>query len=186
MVLMALTVTPANPGETALFTVIRAALLVYLPTGTEVFRGQINRVPEPKGANFVVCWPINWQALSTPRETYTDVYPDPGSNTTVVMGRDVVIQMDVHGPLSADNATLIQTLSRSMIFSETVAAITTDVAVLYADDPRQSPFDNAENQFEMRWTIDLHVQANSLIVITQDFFDTATAGVINVDATYPP
>jgi hypothetical protein len=102
------------------------------------------------------------------------------------MGRDVVIQMDVHGPLSADNATLIQTLSRSMIFSETVAAITTDIAVLYADDPRQSPFDNAENQFEMRWTIDLHVQANSLIVITQDFFDTATAGVINVDATYPP
>lgn len=183
---MSVTVTPANPGETMLFAVLRAAFLLFLPPGTEFIRGQVNRVPEPKGVNFVVFWPISWQALSTPVHSFSDPWPNPGSSTGMVMARDVVIQLDVHGPASADNVTLLQALSRSFILADVIAAQTPDVAVLYADDPRQAPFDNAENQWEARWTLDLHVQANSLITINQDFFAEVTAGVINVDATYPP
>ncbi len=51
---------------------LRAFLLTLLPSGTEVVLGQVNRVPEPRGADFVVFWPLRRERLGTTGTDYLD------------------------------------------------------------------------------------------------------------------
>ena len=60
------------------------------------------------------------------------------------------------------------------------------ITPLYTDDPRQMPFTNAEQQWEDRWIVDVHLQVNIELVLSQQFAATLTVGVINVEATYSP
>lgn len=108
----------------------------------------------------------------------------------------VDIQVDVHGPNSADNAEIIATLFRSSYgvdaFSAEGAAIgitfaagvsmigAVDVTPLYCEDPRQSPFLNAEQQYEERWTVDVHLQANLAIRVPRQFAGSLSLVVNNV------
>jgi hypothetical protein len=119
----------------------------------------------------------------------------------------VTVQLDVHGPNSADNAQMISTLFRDEyattqfklgipIQAASGSAIQTgwgalmtepvDVQPLYASDPRQTPFINAENQYEYRWTIDAVMQANPIVTTPQQFMDQITVTPISVDAGYHP
>src|SRR6476660_6355517 len=54
------------------FTALRSFLLRVLPEGTEVVRGQDNRVPEPVAANFVVMTPLLQPRLGTNEVSYFD------------------------------------------------------------------------------------------------------------------
>lgn len=100
---------------------------------------------------------------------------------------EAIYQLDVHGPMSADNAKVISTLVRStyatQFFSEGLGG---RVSPLYADDPRQMPFTNDQNQYETRWVIECHLEADQTVSVPQQFFDAASVEVIDVDATYPP
>jgi hypothetical protein len=58
--------------ETAVITVLRSFLLSLLPSGTEVIRSQVNRVPEPTSANFVTMTPLSRRRLSTNVTAYQD------------------------------------------------------------------------------------------------------------------
>jgi len=58
--------------ESQALTALRSFLIGALPSGTDVIRGQVNRVPEPAGPNFIVFWPIRQERLSTNVVTYTD------------------------------------------------------------------------------------------------------------------
>lgn len=58
--------------EVQTFTALRAFLLRVLPAGTDVVRGQDNRVPEPRVSNFVVMTPLSQPRLGTNRTTYFD------------------------------------------------------------------------------------------------------------------
>lgn len=58
--------------ESQALTALRSFLVGALPSGVDVIRGQVNRVPEPAGPNFVVFWPIRQERLSTNVVTYTD------------------------------------------------------------------------------------------------------------------
>jgi hypothetical protein len=79
----------------------------------------------------------------------------------------MTVQVDVHGPFSADNAQRISTLARSWFG---VGAFgDTGVTPLYADDPIQTQFIDGEDQSEERWTIDFHLQADPTIVVPQQF-----------------
>lgn len=99
---------------------------------------------------------------------------------------DVVMQCDVHGPNSSDNAQVIATAMRDEVAQRYFDPSTTGVAPLYADDPKQIPFINAEKQYETRWVVDCHLQANILVVFPQEFAAVVEVDVISVDATYPP
>lgn len=91
---------------------------------------------------------------------------------------EIVFQCNVHGPNSADNAQMITTLFRDFYgvanFVETTGQ--ENIAPLYADDPKQVPFLNAEQQLETRWIVEAHVQANQVITNPQEF-----AGQVNVN-----
>lgn len=98
----------------------------------------------------------------------------------------IVIQIDVHGPQSADNAQIISTLMRDDYAVRFFSRSSTAITPLYADDPRQMAFNNAAQQYEDRWIVEAHLQANIVADVPQEFADTATVGVIDVDAVYPP
>ena len=97
----------------------------------------------------------------------------------------VVIQLDVHGPNGADNAQIISTLFRDDYAVQQFATSGIDVSPLYADDPKQLPFLNAEEQYEDRWVVEAHMQANEIVTAPQQFADSLVVGLIDVDERYP-
>ena len=59
------------------------------------------------------------------------------------------------------------------------------VVPLYADDPRQMPFINAESQYEWRWVLEAKLQVNQAVQIPQQFADSAVVDAISVEAEFP-
>jgi hypothetical protein len=98
----------------------------------------------------------------------------------------LTVQLDVHGPASGDNAQIIATLIRDPIacafFRDTGLA----TQPLYASDPAQRPFQNAQDQIEYRWGVDAVIQVNPVVSTLQQFAATLAATLVNVEATYPP
>lgn len=105
---------------------------------------------------------------------------------TVMQETKIVIQIDVHGPRSADNAQVITTLMRDSYGTEFFDALGTGVSPLHADDPKQIPFINAEQQYEDRWVIEALLQADIVVSVPQQFADSVEVSVVSVDVTYPP
>lgn len=174
-----------SPTETDIETSLRTFLLSVLPTGVEVVLGQVNRVPEPAVSDFVIMWPVSRERLETNLDIYHDV-PLAG-NTTYNMHVQVNFQLDVHGPNSADNAQTITTMFRDDYAVQNFLSTNNfPITPLYADDPRQIPFINAESQYENRWVIDAAVQADQTVTgVTTQFAQTAAMNLI-VDATSLP
>lgn len=112
----------------------------------------------------------------------------------VVQSTAIHIQLDVHGPSSADNAQVISTLLRD----ETAVAFFDSPPIqdpplpviecepLYVEDPRQAPFISGEAQYENRWMVDAVLQANPVISSPMQFADSADVVLKSVDATFPP
>lgn len=128
--------------------------------------------------------------------TYTvSVEQDLGSRTlssgqlSVQTEVEVVVQLDFH---SADLATAgnkaqtVATLFRDAYACDVIGAANAAVSPLFAEDPRQSPFISGEQQYETRWTVDVHLQANQTVSgIPQQFAAAAVVEVVSVDAEYP-
>jgi hypothetical protein len=236
------------PNEFDIFSSLRTFLTANLPSTVDVIRGQVNRVPEPKGPDFVVMTALRKERLETNVDTYADVLFNatvvggtmtvdsvfygvlelgsaifgvdaPSGMTITALGTgtgsvgtysvspqanlssrhlaagtqkmmqpvEVTIQLDVHGPNGADNAFRISTVFRDEYATTAFASYGKDVTPLYADDPKQVPFINDQNQYEDRWVLEACLQANQAVVnIPQQFFETAVVGLIEVDSHYPP
>lgn len=117
--------------------------------------------------------------------------PDVSSQTmsagieTLQQNADFTVQLDVHGPLSGNNATTISTVLRDNkgvgIFVAAVAAASLPdgcITPLYADDPRQMPFENDQQQYETRYIIEAHLQVNQSLSLPQDFADQISATIL--------
>ena len=174
--------------ETTIFTALRSFLLAILPSGIEVVRGLDNRVPEPEGVNFVTMTPIMRERIEFNTTTYVDgafLMPPVAGTRTDLQPTKVTIQLDVHGPASADNVQIISTLFRSDYASQYFAGLAVDVWPLYTSDPRQMAFHNGEQQIEERYSIDVILQANATVTTPQDFADQLVANIYEVGAEYP-
>lgn len=99
---------------------------------------------------------------------------------------EIIMQMDVHGPASSDNVQVISTMFRDPYAVDFFEAQGYDVIPLFSETPRQLPFVNAEDQYETRWSCDLHLEANQVVYnIPQQFAASLELDLIEVDATYP-
>lgn len=170
--------------EDDIFKGIGQFLTAVLPMGVNIVQGQINRVPQPKDLNSVVMTPLYRQRLSTNVDTWDFEQVDPTELAYLSPGQ-MTIQCDVFGPGSADNAAVIEATWRSGYGCDKLAEYG-DMAPLYVETPRQMPLINGEQQFQDRWSVDLVLQVNQRLVLTQDFANELVAGVISVDAEYPP
>jgi len=234
--------------EAQVATALRAFLLGVLPAGTEVIQAQVNRVPEPRTANFVVVTMLRRVRLRTNVDADADVrfmgsiagatmtvtavtfgalsvgatvfgagvaggttitalgtgtgdtgtYAVSPSQTvasevlscgakTLEQGTEFAYQLDVHGPASADNAQVISTLFRDSYATEAFANQSPSVAVpLHADDPRQMPFQNDQQQWEDRFVVEAMLQSNPVVSVGQQYADEVEVDVVSVDATFAP
>ncbi len=98
----------------------------------------------------------------------------------------VAIQIDIHGPNSANFAAIVATAFRDEYATEAFAALNPAISPLYADDPRQLPFHNAEQQIEDRFVIEANLQVNFTIVVPQQFADELAITSVPVEVIPSP
>jgi hypothetical protein len=112
--------------------------------------------------------------------------------TSITQNTEIVYQIDVHGPNSPDNAQVITTVWRDAWGVDYFAdyteanALAGSVAPLHADDPKQVPFINAENQYETRWIVEAHLQANQIVSLPLQYADVVDITLKDVDVLFPP
>jgi hypothetical protein len=176
--------TTISITEDDLFAALRTFLLTIVADGVEVVQGQDNLVPEPNADDFIVMWSLGQARLSTNDSSYSDPGTNPGTRNFEQATR-AMIQIDVHGPASANNAEMISTLFFSEYAVDSFKSSGKDISPLYCDDPKQAPFINGENQYEQRWIITAAIQYNPVTAVPQDFADTLEVNIVSVDATYP-
>lgn len=89
--------------------------------------------------------------------------------TNYMQPTEVCIQCDVFGPASGDNSQIISTLFRDDFSVQQFLTSGFDVTPLYCTDPKQVVFTDDASQYEDRWIIELHLQANIVISAAQQF-----------------
>lgn len=190
-------IPPAPPPliditQTDVLTVVRGFLLSFLPDTVEVVKGQDNRVPEPSSPNYIVMTGLFLNRLRTNIDNYEDTFdplhPDPTAPgyKKAQQAIDFNLQIDVHGPLSADYSAVISTLWRDLVACAFFKASGFDMQPLYVDDPKQTAFIDEGDQYEDRWTITAHLQFNPVVTTGQQFASRLGPVVlVNIEATYP-
>lgn len=162
-------------------------------TITEVITGVMNEGATVFGVNVADGTTVSAQTGGTPGGvgTYTVAPSQAVSSTTLSAGAteieqstEVVMQIDVHGPASADNAQTISTLFRDEYAVEQLDQAAVAISPLYADDPRQMPFITAASQYEDRWTVDVHMQINPIVSVPTEFADSVDLTTVDVDVAY--
>lgn len=121
----------------------------------------------------------------TPAQTVTSRTLSSGVKTAA-QATEIDIQMDFHGPTSADNAQVATTLLRDAYASEYFAANSPGIAPLFCNDPRQAPFQNDQQQYENRWIVEAMLEASPVVSLPQQYADSVSVDIISVDAVYPP
>ncbi len=165
-------------------SLLRAFLLLILPQPVEVLIGQANRVGEPPSDDYVVFWSTLRKRLGTTVQTWDESHagnPAVQSNTESLQ---ITMQLDFHGSQSTDLAQTFATLFRSDYACQYWSQYS--IQPDYCSDGQQMPFINGEDAYEDRWTLSAVFDANISIVSPQQFADTVTVGLINVDEKYPP
>ena len=168
-----------SPDESQILAAARAWLLAVLPVGTEVVRGQDNRVPQPRGPCFAVLTPGQLEPLSTQVTGYADTAPPSSSSRCDRLSCRLTLMLDLYGPNGAD---LAQTVAGLFALGPELAPWP-DPAIqpLYAEAPRQGPFLDGERQMEECWRLPLLLQINQTLTTAQDFAAVLTPTLIEVD-----
>jgi len=157
-----------------------------------VQQGLQNRNPMPQAApGFVIATVTGMRRLRTNIDTW-GTSGDP-SSIQHEMGTEVRIQVDFYGASSQDWAAAFATLWRDdsgcIALAGPYEGYTGVVPIcqpLHADEPRMMPFEDTEDQYEQRWTVDAILQYNPVTSDPMQFADALSVDLINVDETYPP
>ena len=129
--------------------------------------------------------PLTDQAGNLIVQTTLPSGPVAAGNAFFLQKTQFNMQIDVHGPNGGDNAQIITTMMRDDYAVQQFATSGLAITPLYADDPRQIPFINAEQQYENRWVVEAMLQVDPVITVPQQFADQLNVTLINVAATYP-
>jgi hypothetical protein len=161
-------------SQADVFTALRSFILGLI--SCEVVQGLGNGVPPPV-APFIAMTPLYFERLSTNTTEYVDPTPTTGSQG-ICQHIMWVVQIDCYGPSSQDWAVVLTTLFRDPY---AVTALGANVTPLHADDPKQIPIVDGEENFEQRWLITAYLQYNPVVTIPMQFFDGVVVGLIDVE-----
>ena len=109
---------------------------------------------------------------------------------TLTQDAGITVQIDCHSSdtTSGDFSQTISTALRDEFGVDFFAGLSgslNGVVPLYADDPAQRPFVNAESQYEWRWGLDCHLEVHQTIQVPQTFADSVDPTFVSVEAAYP-
>jgi hypothetical protein len=127
---------------------------------------------------------INGRMIETPIETFG--WGAAPTQVNELTPWEVVVQIDVFGPMAQRNMQVLASLWRTPWAYGKLTTLNSKIFPLYGSEPKQLQFVDAAQQFEPRWTIDLHTQVNYNIALDQDFASQLNITLIDVDARYPP
>lgn len=101
----------ATPTKSQIQAAIRSFLISILPPGVDVIEGQVNRVAEPSGDNFVVMVPLRIERLGYNQNDYDDVtFTGSISGTvlsvTAVNSGAIAVGRTIHGSGVAAGTTI--------------------------------------------------------------------------------
>jgi hypothetical protein len=162
----------------AAFVATGAFLQPFMPTGTQIVRGQANNTPPPKSP-FVLLTEVGQNQYTTTRTKLVWSV----DQMSYVMPKILNIQMDFYGPSAGDMCNAAITMLRSVYGP---ANFPDGIEPLYCSDAMQAPLITGEKQYEKRWLTTLSVQYNSPVVAAQQSFNTVGEVVIDpVDVTIP-
>jgi hypothetical protein len=92
------------------------------------------------------------------------------------------VQLDFHsrgldgGDMAATFVTMYRNVFATDFFENTFGSID----ALYADEARQTPFINDQQQYEWRWVVEAILQVNQVVVTPQQYMDAINVNLINV------
>jgi hypothetical protein len=104
---------------------------------------------------------------------------------TLLQDSEWVIQCDFHAAdnTAGDFAKTVSTALRDNFGVSFFAALTAPlnaVVPLYADDPVQTPFISGEEQFEWRFTLDVHLEVAQVLSVPQTYADAVSVELIEL------
>lgn len=170
--------------NSAVLAAVRAFLLGVLPPEVEVVKAQGNGVPMPAG-EFVAMTPGRVSRLSTNVSDYVDPGTNPGIRQ-IRMSAEMVVQLDFYGANAMQYGTAVTALFRD---GYGVDAFPRDIAPLYAGDAMQLPLITGEDAWLERWKLELHLQVNQHMSVSQDFAESLEIGTagnpVTADTTAP-
>lgn len=152
----------------SVITALGAFLQPFCP-GSQIIRGQQNRVPPPLDP-FVKLTEIIQVDLETPIVTSQFA----NSQVLITGPKRIDIQIDFYGPTAGDLCSAVKGVYRT---EYSVAQFPPGVAPLYCTDGHQAPLIDAEQQYEARWTMTASLQFNPAVYIPAQF---ATAWKMNI------
>lgn len=158
-----------------------AFLTSIVPTNTPILRGPVNRVSLPKVPAVIFTYLFQFR-LRTNLHTDVDPFPSPGDGVITEQGTQVQVQMDFYGPQSNEWA-----LAAEMLWRDEYGCnmLSPEAVPLYTDDARMVPLVTGEEQYLERYTVTAMLQWNPVTTVSQQFADTASVTLINVDEAYP-
>jgi hypothetical protein len=96
-------------------------------------------------------------------------------NMTLTQPTDLTVQLDVHAANvrdSSDMAATLTTVFRDEVATDYFDALGIGLSPLYADEARQVPYQNAEQNWESRQVVDAHFEANIVVTVPMQFAAT--------------
>jgi hypothetical protein len=172
-------------SETDVFTILRAFIQNVIGSTIEVVRVPTNRVPMPATYPYVTMTPIMKSMIAWANFAVSDPATQPQSEAITQSSR-YRIQIDAYGPTSGDIIQMLFGVFQSpdafdFFNSQTIVG----VYPLYADTPNQSPLVDGEEEYEVRWMMDVFLQYNPTLTTTIQTASTVTVNpIINVEASY--
>jgi hypothetical protein len=173
-------------SENDVFSALRAFILDTVGgLVTEVVRLPANRVPMPKNQPYITMSPVLKDDIMRPVVAgISDPVSQPQSRSLTAATR-YQIQIDVFGAGAGDLIQMLYTVWESPDAFDFFNALTpAGVYPIYATPPRQVPLVDDEDQYEVRWMMDVSLQYNPTLTNAVQTASTATVTLINVEASY--
>lgn len=180
-----MSVTGPSITDRDIYASLVSALSQILPAGTPIVQGLQNGVAEPIEPDFVLMIPLGRPRLATNLVAYTNPQ-GPLGVATIEQATQIDVQLDIHGPNSGDNAQIISTVLRSGFGVYLFNQAGLGVVPLYSEEPRQTPFINGEQQFEVRWIVDAVLQINPALSVSVETAIEVTPEALPVAPTFGP
>lgn len=155
------------------------ALLPWLRTITSlpascVFQGDGNRTPLPfPTPGFVIVTIIKTRPLNTPVDEDDTTAGNP-VQTNIERHYEVTVQLDFYSGPTVGNTSGTAFDWKTMVENvwhdqATVDALEPTCTPLYSNPAIMGPLDDAEVQFEQRWTMEVTLQFNPVISVPQQY-----------------
>ena len=160
----------------ALAAFIRIFMPTVIPAGSNVIRGEVNRVSPPPSP-YVEITELLEKDLNVP----FDVFQSDNQTININSSTQIDVQVDFYGALAGDFCKAVKSAFRT---EWGYNQFPSTVRPLYSDDGRQMPLITGEEQYERRWTLTASLQYNPVVTVPQPSA-TILDATIKVPADFP-